>query len=64
MFFSLLMCGPLFHRSHYIGLGNGLQPDSIKPLPEAVLTAYNWGLFWQSPEGNLIRNSYHTQKCV
>ena len=35
------------------GSGNGLLPDGTKPLPEPILTYYQW----HSPEGNFMGNS-------
>ena len=39
-----------------IGSGNGLLPDSTKPLPVPVLTNYHWG-FTESCRGQPHRNS-------
>ena len=44
------------HRSVNIGSGNGLLPDSTKPLPEPVLTCHQWDLV-ASPEGNFKVNA-------
>ena len=40
-----------------IGSGNGLLPDGTKPLPEPMLTYHLSEVQWQSPEGNLTRDT-------
>ena len=35
-----------------IGSGNGLLPDSIKPLPEPIWLIKT-NVLWYSPEGNI-----------
>ena len=36
----------------YTGSGNGLLPDSSKPLPEPMLIIRDSKILWHSPESN------------